>query len=289
MRKALGRGLEALIPQVAPQNESVRAPQESAAKKIAISKIRPNRLQPRKFFDPEKLQELASSIREHGVAQPILVSYDEISETYELIAGERRLRAAELAGLKEIEIIVRNQTSDKERLSLAITENIQREDLNPIETAQSYLKLIEDFSFSQVELTKILGKSKSAVSNTLRLLDLPEDMQQALAEGKITEGHARALLAIEEDAERRRAFTEMLERKMSVREAEALSRGAKPSTPARAGTEKPADIRALENSLQEQLGTKVEIRTNAQQNRGRLSIHFYSLEDFDRILKIIKK
>ncbi|MDE1976527.1 MAG: ParB/RepB/Spo0J family partition protein, partial [Elusimicrobia bacterium] len=168
-------------------------------------------------------------------------------------------------------------------------ENIQREDLNPVETAQSYLKLVEDFGFSQADLTKILGKSKAAVSNTLRLLDLPEDMQQALAEGKITEGHARALLAIDGEAERRRVFSEMLARKMSVREAEALSRGAKPSAPARRGAEKPADIRALENSLQEQLGTKVEIRTNSQQNRGRLSIHFYSLEDFDRILKIIKK
>ncbi|HVA67419.1 MAG TPA: ParB/RepB/Spo0J family partition protein [Elusimicrobiota bacterium] len=287
MRKALGRGLDALIPQATPITEARRG-EAVASQKILISKIRPNRLQPRKFFDSEKLQELAASIHEHGIAQPILVSYDELSETYELIAGERRLRAAELAGLSEIEIIVKNPVSDKDRLALAITENIQREDLNPVETAQSYLKMIKDFGFSQADLTKILGKSKSAVSNTLRLLDLPDDIQRALAEGKITEGHARALLAIENEAERRRAFSEMLEQKLSVRAVEALARKIK-EAPAPARAEKPADIRALENSLQEQLGTKVEIRTNIQQNRGRVSIHFYSLEDFDRILKIIKK
>ncbi|HVC09669.1 MAG TPA: ParB/RepB/Spo0J family partition protein [Elusimicrobiota bacterium] len=288
MRKALGRGLDALIPQAMPVTETQQKGEATPSQKIPISKIRPNHLQPRKFFDSEKLQELAGSIREHGVAQPILVSYDEISETYELIAGERRLRAAELAGLNEIEIIIKNPASDKDRLALAITENIQREDLNPVETAQSYLKMIQDFGFSQADLTKILGKSKSAVSNTLRLLDLPDDMQRALAEGKITEGHARALLAVENEAARRRAFAEMLEQKLSVRAAEALARSTK-AAPAPARAEKPADIRALENSLQEQLGTKVEIRTNAQQNRGRVSIHFYSLEDFDRILKIIKK
>jgi len=288
MRKALGRGLDALIPHTTTPIEARQERETSEPRKIKISKIRPNHLQPRKFFDTEKLQELAASIREHGVAQPILVSYDEISETYELIAGERRLRAAELAGFADIEIIVKNPASDKDRLALAITENIQREDLNPVETAQSYLKMIEDFGFSQADLTKILGKSKSAVSNTLRLLDLPDDMQRALAEGKITEGHARALLAVENEAARRRAFAEMIEQKLSVREAEALARKTK-EAPAPARAEKPADIRALENSLQEQLGTKVEIRTNVQQNKGRVSIHFYSLEDFDRILKIIKK
>jgi len=288
MRKALGRGLDALIPHTTTPIEARQERETSEPRKIKISKIRPNHLQPRKFFDTEKLQELAASIREHGVAQPILVSYDEISETYELIAGERRLRAAELAGFADIEIIVKNPASDKDRLALAITENIQREDLNPVETAQSYLKMIEDFGFSQADLTKILGKSKSAVSNTLRLLDLPDDMQRALAEGKITEGHARALLAVENEAARRRAFAEMIEQKLSVREAEALARKTK-EAPALARAEKPADIRALENSLQEQLGTKVEIRTNVQQNKGRVSIHFYSLEDFDRILKIIKK
>ncbi|MHB2025568.1 MAG: ParB/RepB/Spo0J family partition protein [Elusimicrobiota bacterium] len=278
MRKALGRGLAALIP----------TGQSTAGTIAPISKIRPNHLQPRRFFNQEKLQELADSIREHGIAQPILVSYDDISDTYELIAGERRLRAAELAGLKEVEIIIKNPGSEKERLALAITENMQREDLNPIEAAISYRRLVDDFGLSQMEISRLLGKSKSAISNVLRLLDLPEEIKTALENDQITEGHARALLMIDNQQELLRAFQKIIADGASVRAAEALARDAKKRS-SRSQSEKSADIRDIERDLQERLGTKIEIKANAEQNRGRISIHFFSLDDFDRILKIIKK
>ncbi|MBI4678866.1 MAG: ParB/RepB/Spo0J family partition protein [Elusimicrobia bacterium] len=256
-------------------------------------------MQPRKNFDPEKLSELAASIREHGLAQPIVVTFDEESKTYELVAGERRLRAAELAGVKEVDIVVRQVDSDKKRLSLALIENLQREDLNPIEEANGYLRLMKEAQINQAQLTQTLGKSKSAISNTLRLLELPEEMQKALQFGRITEGHARALLMVENPLEKQRLFSIVLGQKMSVRELEDLARRIQnapapmPPTTRRAARtparEKTPEIKDMETHLQHILGTKVDIKTRKDPATGTITIHFYSNADFDRILDIINK
>lgn len=290
MRKALGRGLDALIP--AAQKTAHPMKQGDGVVSVPIEKIRPNHLQPRKVFDPEKLSELAASIREHGLAQPILATYDHPSDTYEIIAGERRLRAAELAGLKEVEVVIRLLDSDKKRLSLAMIENLQREDLNPIDQALGYLRLVKEFGISQTELAKVIGKSKSAVSNTLRLLDLSEEIQKALQLGKITEGHGRALMLIQNTLEIKRLFDIVLEQKLSVRETEDLARsanGGQRETPKKNSAEKPADIKSIENTLQHSIGTKVEIKTRKDPKKGTITIHFYSLDDFEKIVKILKK
>lgn len=294
MRQALGRGLDALIPQGL---EKGGEPKTGEALRVPLDKIRPNHLQPRRSFDPIKLSELASSIRQHGLAQPIIASYDSVSKTYELIAGERRLRAAELAGLKEVDVIVRAPDSEKQRLIVAMIENLQREDLNPIEEALGYLRLMKEFQITQSQLVSVVGKSKSAISNTLRLLDLPEEIQRALQNGQITEGHARAILMLEDPSEKQRLFRMTLEHRLSVRDAEDYARqileGARPETAKQAApvvtSDKPADIVSLESALQQQLGTKVEIKAKKDPSRGHIVIYYYSLSDFDKIVKVLKK
>lgn len=305
MRKALGRGIEALLP-AAPQKASAE-PQPQAAKapagegrevrRIPIESVRPNRAQPRKNFDPERLSELAQTIKEHGLTQPIVVSYDSISDSYELIAGERRLRASKLAGLKTIEALVRTPRNDKDRLVLALIENIQRDDLNAIDTALAYRKLMSESAVTQSELAHIVGKSKSAVSNTLRLLELPEDMQKAVQFERISEGHARALLMVGDPIERSKLFKLITENQLSVRDAEKVAQriegGEKLPEPSEKGPKvkapKPADIRAFEQALEKAFGTRVEIRTKKDLKSGRIVIHFFSLDDFDNIIKTIKK
>ncbi|TPW21183.1 MAG: chromosome partitioning protein, ParB family [Elusimicrobia bacterium] len=306
MRKALGRGIEALLP-AAPAKRPAPAPLPPGAapqgeagreiRRIPIDAVKPNRVQPRKNFDPERLSELSQTIKEHGLAQPIVVSYDAISNSYELIAGERRLRASQLAGLKTIEAVVRTPQSEKERLVLALIENIQRDDLNAIETALAYRKLMDEHGLNQTQIVPIVGKSKAAVSNTLRLLELPDEMQKAVQFERISEGHARALLMVDDPLERDKLYKLIVENHLSVRdaersaqrivggeklpEAEAKGRAAKPP--------KPADIKALEGQLEKGFGTRVEIRTRKDMKSGRIVIHFYSLDDFDSILKIINK
>lgn len=295
MRKALGRGLDALIPAAPkPTQESTQTVNGTTGTlKVPIEKVRPNHLQPRKHFDAERLSELSASIRDHGLAQPIVVSYDAPSDTYEIIAGERRLRASELAGLKEVEVIVRAPETEKKRMILAMIENLQREDLNPIEEALGYLRLMREFGISQTELAGVVGKSKPAVSNTLRLLDLPEEIQKALQFGHLTEGHARALLMVQDPARRMTLFRHVVEAKLSVRQTEDLARGPVAAEPEQAKPrlklEKPADIRSIESNLRESLGTKVEIKTKKDPTKGSITIHFYSLDDFDRIQKVLKK
>ncbi len=290
-RKALGRGLDALIPSLPTVPQPEARPETPA--RVPLSKIRPNRLQPRRHFDPEKLAELAASIKQHGLAQPVVVSYDQSSDTYELIAGERRLRATELAGYQDVEVVVRQPGNDKERLALALIENLQREDLNPIETALGYLRLIKEFTISQTEVGQFVGKSKQAVSNTLRLLDLPEEIQKALQFGQLTEGHARALLMAPQGM-RHRLFALVLEQKLSVRQTEDLARqtaegqNLEKKEP-RPKLEKPADVRTLESSLEHLLATKVEMRVGKDPQRGSITIHYFTLDDLDRILKVLKK
>ena len=295
-RKALGRGLSALIPNV-PTLPAVSAAtvSDGVPLKVAIDKIRANHLQPRRHFDPEMLGELAASIKQHGLAQPIVVSYDPLSRSYELIAGERRLRATQLAGLHEIEVVVRSPRDDKQRLALTLIENLQREDLNPIEVALGYLRLMKEFGINQTALGEEVGKSKSGISNTLRLLELPDEIQKSLQFGQLSEGHGRALLMVTDPNLRHAVFKKVLEGKLSVRETEALAKqveaGDPPAedAPPRKAQPKPADLRALEEALQVSLGTKVVIRTNKNPAKGSVQIHFFSFDDFDKIIKVLKK
>jgi ParB family chromosome partitioning protein len=299
MRKALGRGLAALIPTIESGPVQQGQPQElpvSGTAMVPIDKIRANRYQPRKHFDKEKLSELASSIKEHGLAQPVIVSADENNGGYELIAGERRLRACELAGMKEIEVIVRSGNTEKQRLAVALVENLQREDLNSIEAALGYLRLMKEFQISQTELTKVVGKSKSSISNTLRLLDLPDNIKNAIHDGSISEGHARAILMVNEESKKQEIFNKIVENGLSVRDSEDLARlacgyvcGDDKIIKIHKKSSKSSDIKAIETALQHHLGTKVDIKTKAESSKGIISIHFYSFTDFDKLINILKK
>lgn len=288
MRKALGKGLSMLIPD---ESEGARTTAEGGAKRIAvpIDKIRPNRLQPRKYFDPEKLAALAASIKKHGIAQPLLVAKDGVDGRYELIAGERRLRAAELAGLKEVDVVVRESPHDEERLGLAMIENLQRDDLNPIEEAHGYLKLVEDYKYTQAQVAELAGKSRSAIANIIRLLDLPDEMQSAMQEGKISEGHGRALLMIKDPVERKKLFTKMLDDSLSVRASESLANERNTALRSRDPLAKSPDIRDLESRLMRIFGTKVEINVAKLNKKGFISIHFYSIEEFEKVVNLLNK
>lgn len=298
-RKALGRGLSALIPNApapVPAPAATLPQSDGQPIKVPIEKIRANHLQPRKHFDPEQLSELATSIKQHGLAQPIVVSYDPGTRSYELIAGERRWRASQLAGMTDIEVVVRQPKDDKQRMALTLIENLQRADLNPIEVALGYLRLMKEFGINQTELGNEVGKSKSGISNTLRLLELPEEIQKALQFGQLSEGHGRALLMVSDPNLRHAVFKKVLEGKLSVRETEALAKEVEAGEPAaeepkakKAAPPKPADLRLLEDSLQQSLGTKVLIKTRKNPAKGVLQIHYFSYEDFDRIVNLLKK
>jgi len=263
--------------------------------RVPVEKIRPNHLQPRRHFEPEALTELATSIKQHGLAQPIVVSYDLATRSYELIAGERRWRATQLAGLSEIDVVVRTPRDEKHRMALTLIENLQRADLNPIEVALGYLRLMKEFGINQTALAEEVGKSKATISNTLRLLELSDEIQKALQYGQISEGHGRALLTVDDANLRHAIFQKVLVNKLSVRETEALSREMEAGPVAEAAPKdkkpeaKPADLRALEESLQQVLGTKVVIRTKKTASKGSIHISFFSFEDFDRILKVLRK
>ena len=295
-RLALGKGLDALIKQT---QEVVQMTTQEAAQvvetssgaavaKIAVNKIVPNRFQPRRVFDEEKLQELAQSIKEHGLTQPIVVVYDAGLDKYEIVVGERRFRATQLAGLTEIDAIVHKHLGDKEMCALALIENIQREDLNPIETALGYRNLMNKFYINQTDLASYCGKSKAAISNSLRLLDLEPEIQQALQEGTLSEGHGRALLMVTDPAKRDLLFKKMNGSKMSVRQAEEAARALMfPAKPAAKQT-KPAEVASFENDLQSALGTKVEVKYGKNIKKGTLVIHYHSLDELDNIASRLK-
>ncbi len=299
-RNALGRGLSALIPNssAAPSAQEGTGHGDGRPLRVPIDKIRPNHLQPRRHFDPEALSELSVSIKQHGLAQPIVVSFDSATKSYELIAGERRWRACQLAGHKEIDVVVRQPNDEKHRMALALIENLQRADLNPIEVALGYLRLMKEFGINQSELAQEMGKSKSTISNTLRLLELTEDMQKAVQFGHLSEGHGRALLMISDPHARHGAFLKITEEHLSVREAEALakqlesgelSEASKEKTASTSRPARPADLVAIEESIQSALGTKVEIRSKKNPAKGSITLHYFSFEDFDRLIKILKK
>ena len=288
MRQALGKGIDALISKVQKNDISLELVQ-----KIPIDSIRPNRFQPRQNFDETSLAELVQSIKEHGLLQPITVWQDGDGSGFELIAGERRWRACRAAGLKEVDSIVKKDLSEQQKFGLSLIENIQREDLNAIEAALAYRHLMDDFLISQTDIAKKLGKSKSAVSNTLRLLELEDDIQKGIRSGVISEGHARALISIPDREKRKEAYAKILTEKISVREIEIYARDFHARRPraktARDRRHKSPEVLDIENRLEKHLGTKVEITPGAAPENGRITIHYYSLDDFDRITRILKK
>ena len=266
---------------------------------IELEKIDPNPFQPRREFDDEALRGLAQSIREHGVLQPILVTKREVETPtglavrYQLIAGERRWRAARLAGLSQIPAMIRRGVpDDRIRLELALIENVQREDLNPIERARAFKQLIDEFKMVQREIAARTGKSREAIANSLRLLTLPPDIQEAVTRNKITEGHARAILMSGKDLGRQREFlSEMLQERMNVRDAESRARqlSGKTLTPrTRPSRIHDPEIRMLETQLQERLGTKVQLQKIGA--RGKIVVEFYSEEELRGLVgKIIRE
>src|SRR5712692_2017602 len=280
-RSGLGRGLDVLLGQAALSDRTMS--DRPSTTEIPLERVRPNRHQPRTAFDPEGLAELAASISRHGVLQPIVVSADR--DGYELVAGHRRVLAARLAGKTSIPAVVRDDVGD--RLELALAENLQRTDLNAIETARAYKLLMETYDLTQEQLAERLGKSRSAVANTLRALQAPQILQDAVQEGKISEGHLRALLPLPL-SEAVRALGEILAKGMSVREAEALARKMVHPTHtrrrARAKGSDP-DLAGVTAELRTALGTKVEITRGRK--GGRIAIQFYSDEDFDRLYELL--
>jgi len=279
-RPGLGKGLDALIPMVG--NSFAGAP--SGAKEIRVEKIFPNPRQPRGSFDSESLVELAASIQAHGIIQPLIVTHEKQKNEYTLIAGERRLLAAKQAGLETVPIIVR-EASDQDRLELALIENVQRTDLSPIETANAYQQLNQIFNLSHDDIAKRVGKSRTAVSNTLRLLNLPTIIQQAIIDGKISEGHARAILGLPTSQSQSAALSTVLAKDLNVRQTEILVRKLNGDKPLFAPVaEDPPEIKALEERLQTALGTKVRLKHGVK--GGTITVHYYSNEELDVLAKI---
>ncbi len=275
-KSGLGRGLEALIP-------GGERPQLGGVITLHVDQIVRNPRQPRGRIDPEELAELAESIREHGVLQPLIVSEGEQPDHYILIAGERRLLAARQAGLERVPVLIR-EASDQERLELALVENVQRRDLNPLEEAEAYRQLAEDFTLSHEEIARRVSKSRAAVTNTLRLLKLPEKALQALLDGRISEGHGRALLALATPQAQSAALQTVLAQELNVRQTEALVRrlsGERPPLAARPAP--PAEVQALDKRLETWLGTPVNLKS--RRKGGTITIHYYSDEELNALIE----
>lgn len=277
-KRGLGKGLDALIPTGEEQPEV-----DGGVLQVPIDDIAPNPRQPRSNFDEEGLKDLASSIQEHGILQPLTVAHDSEGQGYVLITGERRLHAAQMAGLATVPVIVR-QADDQQSLVWALIENLQRTDLNPLEAAQGYEQLANDFGLSHDQIAKRVGKSRTAISNTLRLLKLSPAVRNALLEGGIHEGHARALLGLSSAQAQSAALQTITQNDFSVRQTEALVRrltGEK-KTPAPAKKKNAEEI-ALEDQLRQVLGTKVSLQHS--KGGGRIIIHFYSDEELNSLIE----
>ncbi len=274
-KSGLGRGLDALI----PGGEFV--PAERGITHVSVDSISPNPRQPRQDFHAEELEELTDSIREHGVIQPLIVTPANQADRYTLIAGERRLQAARMAGLASVPVIVRDAT-DQQRLELALIENVQRADLNPLEEAEAYRQLYEDFSLSHEDISRRVGKSRVAVTNTMRLLRLPDSVKNALIEERISEGHARALLALSTPEAQSAALKTVISQDLTVRKTEELVRKLSGEKKASLKTVPLPEITELEERLRTSLGTKVTLRSGKK--GGSLTIHYYSNEELDALL-----
>lgn len=288
--RGLGKGLDSLIPDTIGETKNKKEEKEkkSSETMVKVTMIEPNRDQPRKNFDEDALMELADSIKQFGLLQPILVQNKDTH--YEIIAGERRWRAAKLAGLKEIPVIIKNLT-DQELVEISLIENIQREDLNPIEEAQAYKRLISEFHLKQDEVAERVAKSRTAVTNSMRLLKLCDEVQQMLVNEMLTTGHARALLAIEDPEEQYSVAQKVFDEKMSVRDVEKLVKNLhKPEKAQKKEENKSLEIiyKKIEDRLKETLGRKVSISPK-QNGSGKIEIEFYDHEDLDRLLEYMTK
>lgn len=284
-KTGLGKGLSALISVASePPREMLK---EAAKTEVDIDRIAPSPFQPRRTFDDAKLQELATSIRHQGIIQPLVVRPK--GEHFELIAGERRWRAALKAGLSKVPIVVR-EASDHDALQLALIENLQREDLNPIEEANGYRRLQEEFHWSQEEVAEKVGKSRPAIANAMRLLSLPSVVQQEVASGILPAGQARALLGLQSEPIILTAYREVIAKALSTRETEKLVRNLKLGR--RRRRELPGldpDLRSLGEELQRTLGTKVRIMPKARSTKGKIEIEYYTLADLERITDSISR
>jgi ParB family chromosome partitioning protein len=291
-KKVLGKGLSALIsskPSEGDFNKEISSLDINPSGEIAYLKtmsILENRLQPRKNYDESKLEDLKASIKEKGVLQPILVRKSE--NGYEIVAGERRLRAAKAVGLEQVPVIIKNVT-DREAFVLALVENIQREELNAIEEALGFKRLMEEFQFTQEAVAEAIGKDRSTITNLLRLLRLPEEIQKQVADAKLSMGHARALLSLEDVAIQKKMAKVIIDKGLSVRQVEDLVKKAHQGQNIIKAAAKPKnrDIEILEEELRKILGTKVFIKD--KKGKGQLVIEYYTLDDLDRILGVLRK
>lgn len=301
--KRLGRGLDYLLSRTRVEEETVESSEATPVEEgvanagdtqVPLGSIRPNPFQPRREFSAEAIEELAGSIREHGVLQPILLRPRKDGPGYDLVAGERRWRAAAVAGLAEIPATVRD-VPDESLLAVALVENLQRENLNPVETALAYRQLLEVAGTTQEDVARVVGKSRAAVANTVRLLDLPEDLQSHVSRGTLSPGHARALLAVGDPDAMRVLATRIVDDGLSVRDAERIARGEAPAMSGSPGVPPPAGgkrrersshLMELEDRLRRSLGSRVAIKTG-RGKRGKIVLYYASLEDFDRLFEIL--
>jgi len=292
MNKGLGRGLDSLIPKkvnnknfTVNSNDPVIMPvvNQSSITKLDPEKISANPYQPRKEFDPISLNDLINSIKEYGIIQPLIVT-PKVDGTYELIAGERRLRSALELGLREVPVIVR-EVSEQRKLELALIENLQRENINPIESAVAYNQLMTEFNLTQDDLSKRLGKSRSSIANVLRFLSLPEEIKTALAKKQISEAHAKYLLGLNGEVKQLSIFRKIIYNNLSVRETDKLIKQSGGTKKAKINIEE--NDEKLRNTLQKHLNTKVDIKRG--QKGGRIEISFYTNEDLNEIIKKIIK
>ena len=277
---ALGKGLGALLPEFGQA-------EPKALLYCGIEEIIPNRSQPRKHFDESKIQELAESIKEKGILEPLIVRRTD--QGYELIVGERRWRAAQKAGLKEVPVLVK-EIEGRESLEISLIENLQREDLNPMEAAEAFKHLIEEFNISQEDLSKRMGKDRTTITNTLRLLKLPLEVRNQLLQNRITSGHARAILSLENKEKQKELCALIIKKGLSVREAEAISKrwSEKPKksvTPVKKRSDLESQLTSLQDSLRKYLGTKIHI--TQKDKKGKIEIEYYSHEDLERIVEAI--
>jgi ParB family chromosome partitioning protein len=293
-KAGLGRGLNALMSENY-NDVPAQDGQEAGVKAIALGKITPSPDQPRKYFDDTSIEELANSIRRHGIIQPLIVE-PAADGLYRIVAGERRWRAAALAGLKEVPVLIRELGRER-RLEVALVENVQREDLNPVDEAEAYRQLMEVTNLTQEEVAERVGKSRSAVANALRLLNLPAAAMEALRAGQLSAGHARALLSVLAPADRSVLLARIINDGISVRETEAAatafnkgqrggdSKGKTPARPPAQPSKLDPDLAVIEQNLIGHLGTKVSIKGDA--NRGTIHIDFFSMDDLDRVYNLI--
>lgn len=293
-KRGLGKGLDSMIPDIGQAAKKEQKVQEDVSREtlIAVSEIEPNQDQPRKVFDEDALQELADSIKQYGIIQPLIVQKRD--KFYEIIAGERRWRAARLAGLKKVPVIIREYTK-QEMAEISLIENIQRENLNPIEEARAYQRLIQEFGLKQDELADRIAKSRTAITNTIRLLKLDERVQQMIIDDRISSGHGRTLLAIENGDQQYALATKIMDEKLSVREIEKLvkkfiknAKTVQKEEPAKEEASAADNLiyRDLEERLKTVIGTKVSVNRK-NKDKGKIEIEYYSQDELERIIEML--